>query len=98
MAGGAEPATVLIVSDHAANVWRSAAAARGAWEGQDPRTRYVIAEVGEAPATRGVVDAGLQLSEEGNLRGRASFLGNRGAPLAAWSLELNGREGCDEPR
>ena len=91
MAHGAHPGTVMIVSDQAANVWRAAVAARGTWEGHDPRTRYVVAEVGEVPASRGIVDANLSLGEEGNLRGRASFLGNRGAAAAAWTLELNGR-------
>jgi hypothetical protein len=91
MSHGARAGTVMIVSDQAANVWRAATAARGAWEGHDPRTRYVIAEVGETPASRGIVDASLNLGEEGNLRGRASFLGNRSAPPAAWTLELNGR-------
>jgi hypothetical protein len=37
------------------------------------------------------VDASLSLGEEGNLSGRAAFLSNRGAPPAAWTLELNGR-------
>jgi len=91
MAGGAHPGTVMIVSDQAANVWRAAMAARGNWEGHDPRTRFVVAEVGETPDSRGIVDADLNLGEEGNLRGRASFLGNRSAGSAAWTLELNGR-------
>ncbi len=91
MAHGAHPGTVMIVSDQAANVWRAATASRGKWEGADPRTRYVVAEVGEMPDSRGIVDADLTLGEEGNLRGRASFLGNRGAAPSGWTLELNGR-------
>lgn len=91
MLAGAESGTVVVLSDHAMNVWKAAAAAAGTWEGFDPSVRYIIRECGEAPKSRGIVSAGLQLSQEGALRGRFSIFSNAGASAAAWSAMLNER-------
>ncbi len=91
MLAGAETKTLVILSDQAMNVWTAAAAAAGAWEGFDPAARVIVRQCGEAPVSRAVTAAELQLSEEGALRGKAVFFTNDGAPLADWTVELNER-------
>lgn len=83
--------TLVVVSDQARNGWSEALAQTSAPEGFDPETRIILWEAVPLVENTGVVNAGLQLSEEGILRGQASIRSESSKDKESWKLSLNSR-------